>query len=125
MLVTTSGFSSSLILVTLMKEALRPPEPSFLTRATRRNVREDAILQIIQRSFRIGTTHCSVLWLLIKAKAVPSSPIPITLMMEVLRSSDTSLLTRATRRNTPEDGILHSHCCEILKSYIALTGWAL
>jgi hypothetical protein len=25
----------------------------------------------------------------------------------------------------PEDGILHSHCCENLKSYIALTGWSL
>jgi hypothetical protein len=25
----------------------------------------------------------------------------------------------------PEDGILHSHCHENLKSYIALTGWFL
>jgi hypothetical protein len=25
----------------------------------------------------------------------------------------------------PEDDILHSHCRENLKSYIALTGWAL
>jgi hypothetical protein len=25
----------------------------------------------------------------------------------------------------PEDGILHSHCRENPKSYIALTGWAL
>jgi hypothetical protein len=35
------------------------------------------------------------------------------------------VLTRPTRRNNPKDGILHSHCCESLKSYIALTGWAL
>jgi hypothetical protein len=34
-------------------------------------------------------------------------------------------LTRATRRNVPEDGILHSRRHENLKSYIALTGWAL
>jgi hypothetical protein len=27
--------------------------------------------------------------------------------------------------NIPDDGILHSHRREILKSYIALTGWAL
>jgi hypothetical protein len=25
----------------------------------------------------------------------------------------------------PEDDILHSHCREILKSYITLTGWTL
>jgi hypothetical protein len=40
-------------------------------------------------------------------------------------TSKSSVLTRATRRNMPEDGILHSHRWENLKSYIALTGWAL
>jgi hypothetical protein len=35
------------------------------------------------------------------------------------------VLTRDTRRNIPEDDILHSHRLENLKSYIALTGWAL
>jgi hypothetical protein len=30
-----------------------------------------------------------------------------------------------TRRNIPEDAILRSHRHENLKSYIALTGWAL
>jgi hypothetical protein len=44
--------------------------------------------------------------------------------MEAQHSSETSDLTRATRHNIPEDGILHSHR-ENLKSYIALTGWAL
>jgi hypothetical protein len=32
---------------------------------------------------------------------------------------------KSHKRNIPEDGILHSYRSENLKSYIALTGWAL
>jgi hypothetical protein len=45
-----------------------------------------------------------------------SSPILVTLMMEALSSSDTSVLTRATWHNNPENGILQTHRCENLKS---------
>jgi hypothetical protein len=49
---------------------------------------------------------CSVRRLLFTANVVPSSQIPVALKMEALRSYETSVLTRATRLNILQDGIL-------------------
>jgi hypothetical protein len=46
-------------------------------------------------------------------------------VMVTIHSSETLVIIRATRRNIPGDGILHSYRRDYFKWYIALTGWAL
>jgi hypothetical protein len=98
----------------------------------RTDVSEELITSMIRvtRIDELGTTsHVlflrSVLRLLVTANGVGRSPILVTLMMEAISSDETSGLTRFTRHNILENGILHSHRRVNVKPDIALTCWAL
>jgi hypothetical protein len=51
---------------------------------------------------------CCLRRLLVTTNVIPNSLILVTLMMEAVRSSETSVLARVTGRNIPEYGILHT-----------------
>jgi hypothetical protein len=81
----------------------------------RTDISEEYIAIIIRliRIGKLGTT-------LAVTSNIPSSPIFVNLMLEVLQSSEMPVLTRATWHNIAEDGILNRHCvCTLFLSFLS------
>jgi hypothetical protein len=102
LLVTTNVVSSSLTASILKMEAICSSETSVLTRPTRRPFSEECSHSHCRRNVKPYTQHNKQK----KERRMASSGM--------LRRV---VLVRTTRCNIPEDGILHSHRRENLKSY--------
>jgi hypothetical protein len=66
----------------------------------------------------LGAILRSVFRLLVSSKDFCCLPILVILITRAVRSSEMSILARPTGHNIPEDGIIHSHRFDSLKSYI-------
>jgi hypothetical protein len=72
----------------------------------------DTVFLLLEPTFRwnesslIRVERMNELGTILETDSVPSSQILSILILKALHSSETSVLTRATRRPNPEDGIL-------------------
>jgi hypothetical protein len=76
-------------------------------RLHRQDGRNQLAMNNVSSNFQLIVFLRSALQLLVTANFVFISLIISTSVMERVRSSETSVLTRATRRHIPDDGILH------------------
>jgi hypothetical protein len=88
----SSGMSRS---VPLARIGVAEKRMEFIIRVTRIGELGTTLPETSNRSTKVVFIR-SVLRLLVSANDVPSSPILVTLMMEAIRSSDTSVLTSHT-----------------------------
>jgi hypothetical protein len=80
----------------------------------RTDVSEECIASIIRvtgigelgTTLKVTNNRSTVFQLLVTANVAPSSLILFTLTMDAIYSSETPVLTKATWRHVPEDGIL-------------------
>jgi hypothetical protein len=90
--------------VALVRTDVSEDFSAYIIRVARIGELETTLVLTSNRSaLRIYT----VLRLLVNANVVSSSQIIVTLMMEAIRPSETSVMRRATLCNIPVDGILH------------------
>jgi hypothetical protein len=84
----------------------------------RTDVAEERLISIFmaERISKVGTKNSQQVLLVSTAYSFPTSLILSTLKMEATPASETSVLMKLKRHIT-EDGILHSHHKENLKSF--------
>jgi hypothetical protein len=84
------------------------------------NVSEERIFSIFRVEKSASEEPADWLSLQPPAHAASSLADLYTLNLEAIRSSETSVHIRSIRCHIPEGGIVHSHRCENLKSYILI-----